>query len=147
MIGPRDAVDNLLAELKAQLNLGDVVKLYNPGDEGTMLSMWVKRVEDGFILKGKDSLVTDVLVELGLENAKAALLPETVSQKPELTDHESLSTAEHFQYMMRVGKLLHFAAHRADTQHGLGVLSTALSAPTTGVRRAVGFCSTTAAPS
>ena len=58
-----------------------------------------------------------------------------MSQKAELTDHEVLDAAEHFQYRACVGKLLHLSAHRVDTQHGLGVLSTALSAPTKGDQR------------
>ena len=62
--GPQKPLEQLLVDLGEHLKLRDVVRLYEPGDEGTFLSMRVRKVECGFTIRGKDSLVDDILVDL-----------------------------------------------------------------------------------
>ena len=128
--GPRESVDELLAEMGNQLKLSDVVKLYNTGDEGTFLSMQIRKIEGGYTIKGKTSLIEDVLVELGLETAKPSLVPETKNEIRQKDDDELLSSAGHSTYRTCVGKLLQLSSHRPDIQHGVGALSRGMAAPT-----------------
>ena len=82
------------------------------------------------MLKGKTSLVEDVLCELGLHEANPTGVPQTKSESKQAGDDKPLGAVEHCTYRRCTGKLLQLAAHRADIQHGVGVLSQALSAPT-----------------
>ena len=128
--GPKPQLEQLLVDLGERLKLRDVVKLYEPGDEGTFLSMRVRRVDGGFTIKGKDSLLDDILVDLGLTNAKESIVPETKVETKQKDDEKKLDAKEHYIYRRCVGKLLQLAPHRADIQHGIGVLSRGMASPT-----------------
>jgi hypothetical protein len=128
--GPRDQVEELLEEMRQKLQLSDVVRLYEAGAEATFLSMNIRKIEGGWALKGKTSLIDDVLEDLGLQEAKASVIPQTKSDGKQKDDKEELSTEEHFLYRRCVGKMLQLAAHRPDIQYTVGVLSQAMSCPT-----------------
>ena len=128
--GPAQQLDQLMADLGEKLKLRDVVKLYRPGDEGTFLSMRVRRIEGGFTIKGKDSMVDDILQDLGLEDAKATIVPETKVETKSKDDEQKLEASDQLKYRRCVGKLLQLAPHRADIQHGIGVLSRGMANPT-----------------
>ena len=97
--GPEQQLEKLLADLGEKLKLRDVVRLYKPGDEGTFLSMLVRRVQGGFTIQGKESLIDDVLVDLGLEHAAPTLLPETKQETKQHGDAELLSMEEQLKKM------------------------------------------------
>jgi hypothetical protein len=92
--------------------------------------MRVRRVVDGFTIRGKDTLIDDVLVELGLTTAKPSVVPESKVETKQKDDEEKLNSKEHAEYRRCVGKMLHLAPHRVDLQHGIGVLSRGMSSPT-----------------
>ena len=58
---PREEIDKLVDEMEQKLQLSDVVRLYEDGDEGTFLSMGIRQIPGGYALKGRTSLVEDVL--------------------------------------------------------------------------------------
>jgi len=128
--GPKPQVEVLLGELKERLNLGDMVRLYEDGDEGTLLSMNVRKIPNGYAVQPKDSLVTDVLVELGLQDAKPSLLPASKEEKAQVGDEKKLFPSAATQYRTCVGKLIHYMHLRPDGQHTIGTLCQAMSAPT-----------------
>ncbi|CAK0901824.1 unnamed protein product, partial [Prorocentrum cordatum] len=125
--GPRDEVDKLLEVMGKRLKLSDVVKITKNGDQATFLSMQVEKVEDGYTIGGKTSLIDDVLKELGLESAKLAVLPETKNEVNMKHDEVKLDAAGPSRYRACVGKLLQLASHRPDIQRGVGVLSRGMS--------------------
>ena len=92
--------------------------------------MGIRKIPGGYALKGKTSLIEDVLCELGLQEANPTRVPQTSSENKQADDDKPLGAVEHRTYRRFVGKLLQLAAHRADAQHGVGVLSQALSTPT-----------------
>ena len=104
--GPRESVDKLLIEMGDKLNLSDAVKLYNEGDEATFLSLTVSEVKGGYVIGGNTSLNDDVLLELGLDNAKPSQLPETKNEIIQKDDGEYLKPEGHSKYRTCVGKLL-----------------------------------------
>ena len=129
--GPREEIDKLLDEMEQKLQLSEVVWLFEDGDEGTFLSLGIRKIPGRYALKGKTSLVEDVLCELALQEANPTGVPQTKSKNKQAGDDKPLGAVEHRMYRRCVGKLLRLAAHRADIQHWVGVLSQALSAPTT----------------
>ena len=128
--GPREEFKKLLDEMEQRLQLSDVVRLFEDGDEGTFLSLGIRKITGGYKLKGKTSLVEDVPCGLGSQEANPTGVPQTMSENKQAGDDKPLEAVEHRTYRGCVGKLLLLAAHRADVQHGVGVLSEALSAPT-----------------
>ena len=58
-------------------------------------------------------------------------MPQTKSENKQSGDDKPLGAEEHRTYRRCVGKLLQLAVRCADIQQGVGVLSQALSAPTT----------------
>jgi hypothetical protein len=128
--GPQGQVEELLEEMRQKLQLSDVVRLFEAGSEATFLSMNIRKIEGGYALKGKTSLIDDVLEELGLQDAKSSVIPQTKTDGKQANDAEELGTDEHFLYRRCVGKMLQLAAHRPDIQYTVGVLSQAVSAPT-----------------
>ena len=83
-----------------------------------------------YALKGKTSLIEDVLCELGLQEANPTSVPQTKSENKQSGDDNPLGAVEHRTHRRCVGMPLQLAAHRADVQHGDVVLRQALSEPT-----------------
>jgi len=128
--GPQEPVEELLKVMKDRPNLRDIIRLYREGDEGTLLSMNVRKIEGGYAVKGKDSLIVDAAEILHLEGANTVRTPENTNEKWGPEDDIPLGIGPHRDYRTCVGKLLHLAKHRSDIQHGVGVLSQKLSKPT-----------------
>ena len=95
---PEPPLEEFLADLAEKLKLRDVVRFYKQGDEGTFLSMRVRRVPEGFTIQGKESLIDDVLVDLGLTQAAHTLLPETKQESKPNNDAELLGVEDHAIY-------------------------------------------------
>lgn len=86
-------------------------------------------------MAGKTSLIDEVAEILGMENAKAAILPEATDDRPKEGEDVALSWQEHSTYRTAIGKLLHISYHRPDVQHALQSMSKVLSCPTQGDMR------------
>eukprot|EP00959_Pyramimonas_sp_CCMP1952_P265477 5551135-Pyramimonas_sp.AAC.1 len=78
--GPRDEVDNLPEVMRKRLKLSDVAKLTKKGSQASFVGTQVEKVEGGYAISGKTSLIDDMLKELGLDSAKPAALPETKNE-------------------------------------------------------------------
>ena len=57
----------------------------------------------GLLAQGKNILIDDVLIALGLENAKPSLVPEAKSETRQQDDEQKLNTQEHHLYRQCVG--------------------------------------------
>ena len=76
------------------------------GDEGTFLPMGIRKIPGGYPLKGKTSLVKDVLCKLGLQEANPTGVPQTKSENKQAGDDKPLGAVEHRTYRRCVGRLL-----------------------------------------
>ena len=118
MTRPEVQVESLLADLKAKLDLGDVQRVYMTGDSAVLLSMEITKTDRGYSVRGKDSVVDDVLHLLGLTEAKVSVLPEATDERELQDDLLPLDVSEHSTYRTCVRKILHLAHQRADKQSG-----------------------------
>eukprot|EP00959_Pyramimonas_sp_CCMP1952_P223697 4677451-Pyramimonas_sp.AAC.1 len=113
----------MLEVVGERLKLPDVVKLTKNGDQAMFLSMHAEKVEGGYTISGKTSLIDDILKELGLETAKRSVLPVTKNEVHMKGGAVELDTVGHSRYRTCVGKLLQLASRRPGSQRGVGVLS------------------------
>ena len=60
---------------------------------GTFFSMGIRKIPGGYALKGKTSLIHDVLCELGLQEAKPPVVPQTTSEAKQVGDERQLGAA------------------------------------------------------
>ena len=51
------------------------------GDEGRLLAMILRMVENGHSLQGHPLLIHETATTLGIENAKFSLIPEPINDK------------------------------------------------------------------
>ena len=72
----------------------DAVRLYKTGDEGRLLAMNVRKLDNGYSLQGKPFLIHGIATALGMKNAKTSLIPETINEKAQDGDDESLTPSE-----------------------------------------------------
>ena len=84
--GPESNVERFLAQAKDKLNMQDAVRLYKTGDEGRLLAMNLRKLENGCALQYKPFLIHEIATALELENTKTSLIPESISQKPQDDD-------------------------------------------------------------
>ena len=63
--------------------------------ERTFLSMGIRKIPGGYALKGKTSLVEDVLCELSLQEANPTGVPQTKSENKQAGDDKPLGAVEH----------------------------------------------------
>ena len=114
----------------------DAVRLYKIGDEGRLLAMRLRKLENGYSLQGKPFLIHGIATALGMENATTSLLPESVSEKPQDDYDEPLKTSDARTFKTCVGKAMYLSHHRPDIQHSMNTLSRSLTNPTmTAMRR------------
>jgi len=96
--GPQEPVEELLKVMKDRPNLRDIIRLYREGDEGTLLSMNVRKIEGGYAVKGKDSLIVDAAEILHLEGANTVRTPENTNEKWGPEDDIPLGIGPHRDY-------------------------------------------------
>ena len=128
--GPKEQVNSFLAEAKEKLNMQDVVRLFEDGDEGRLLALNLRKVEGGFALQGNPLLITDMAELLSMENAKTSEVPETSNAKKQPDDDEELDITGAAIYRTCVGKALYLSHQRPDIQHTVNKLSKEMRAPT-----------------
>ena len=93
--GPEPNVERFLAQVRDKLNnMQDAVRLHKAGDEGTLLAMNLRKLENGFSLRGKPFLIHGIATALGMENAKASFIPETINERKHRT-----ATVNHSHHM------------------------------------------------
>ena len=63
----------------------DAVRLYETGDEGRLLAMNIRKLENGYWLQGKLVLIHGSATALGMANAKASRIPEIINDKAQET--------------------------------------------------------------
>ena len=114
----------------------DAVRLYKTGDEGRLLAMNLRKLENGYELQDKPFLFHDVAAELEMENAKTSLIPESISQKPQDDDDQPHTPGDARICKTCVGKAMYLSHHRPDIQHSVNTLSRSMKHPTmTAMRR------------
>ena len=92
--GPEPNVERFLEQARGKLNMQDAVRLYKTGDEGRLLAMNLRKLNNGYSLQGKPLLIHRIATTLGMENAKTSLIPETINEKAQDGDEESLTPSE-----------------------------------------------------
>ena len=92
--GPESNVERFLELAKDKLNMQDEVRLYKTGDEGRLLAMNLRKLENGYSFQGKPFLIHGVATSLGVENAKTSLIPEAISEKPHDDDDQPLTPSD-----------------------------------------------------
>ncbi|CAK0797452.1 unnamed protein product [Prorocentrum cordatum] len=96
--GPSGDVDKLLDAMGERLKSLDAVELTKNGDQATFLNMQVGKVEGGYTISGKTSLIDDILKELGLDTAKPSVLFETKNEMRMKNDELKVDTVGHSRY-------------------------------------------------
>ena len=97
-------VERFLAQARDKLNMQDAVRLYQAGDEGRLLAMNFRKLEHGYSLQGKPLLIHGLATALGKESAKASFIPETINEKAQDDDDESLTPKKARTFKTCVGK-------------------------------------------
>ena len=92
--GPEPNVERFLEQARDKLNMQDAVRLYKTGDEGRLLAMNLRKLDNGYSLQGKPLLIHRIATALGMENAKTSPIPETINEKAQDGDEESLTPSE-----------------------------------------------------
>ena len=130
--GPEPNVERFLEQARDKLNMQDGVRLYKTGDEGRLLAMNLRKLDNGYSLQGKPLLIHRIATALGMENAKTSPIPETINEKAQDGDEESLtpSEARNFRTWTCVGKAMYLSHHRPDIQHSVNTLSRSMRNPT-----------------
>ena len=108
----------------------DAVRMYKTVDEGRLLAMNLRKVDNGHSLQGKPLLIHRISTALGMENAKTSPIPETINEKAQDGDEESLTPSEARNFRTCVGKAMYLGHHRPDIQHSVNTLSRSMRNPT-----------------
>ena len=69
-----------LAQARDKLNIQNAVRLHKTGDEGRLLVMNLRKVENGYSLQGRPLLIDGSATTLGMEHAKFSLIPEPINK-------------------------------------------------------------------
>ena len=112
--GPEPNVERFLEQARGKLNMQDAVRLYKTGDEGRLLAMNLRKLDNGYSLQGKPLLIHRIATTLGMENAKTSPIPETINEKAQDCDEESLTPSEARNFRTCVGKAMYLSHHRPD---------------------------------
>ena len=128
--GPEPNVERFLEQARDKLNMQDAVRLYKTGDEGRLLVMNLRKLDNGYSLQGKPLLIHRIATTLGMENAKTSPIPETINEKAQDGDEESLTPSEARNFRTCVGKAMYLSHHRPDIQHSVNTLSRSMRNPT-----------------
>ena len=128
--GPEPNVERFLEQARGKLNMQDAVRLYKTGDEGRLLAMNLRKLDNGYSLQGKPLLIHRIATTLGMENAKTSPIPETINEKAQDGDEESLTPSEARNFRTCVGKAMYLSHHRPDIQHSVNTLSRSMRNPT-----------------
>ena len=128
--GPEPNVDRFLTQARDKLNMQDSVRLYKTGDEGRLLAMNLRTLENGNALQGKPFLIHTTATALGMDNAKTSLIPESISEKPQDDDNDPLTPIDARIFKTCVGKAMYVSHLRPDIQHSVNTLSRSLRSPT-----------------
>ena len=71
-----------------------------------------------------------IAIVLGMDNTKASLIPETINEKAQDCDDESLTPNEARTFKTCVGEAMYLSHHRRDIQHSVNTLSRSMRNPT-----------------
>ena len=128
--GPEPNVERFLEQARGKLNMQDAVRLCKTGDEGRLLAMNLRKLDNGYSLQGKPLLIHRIATALGMENAKTSPIPETINEKAQDGDEESLTPSEARNFRTCVGKAMYLSHHRPDIQDSVNTLSRSMRTPT-----------------
>ena len=92
--------------------------------------MNLRKLDNGYWLQGKPLLIHRIATALGMENAKTSPIPETINEKAQDGDEESLTPSEARNFRTCVGKAMYLSHHRPDIQHSVNTLSRSMRNPT-----------------
>ena len=122
MRGPEPNVECFLEQAGDKLGMQDAVRLYKTGDEGRLLAMNIRKLENGYSLQSNPLLIQGIARALGMENAKASFIPETINDKAQDGDEESPTTDAARIFETCAGKAMCISRHLPDVQHSVNTL-------------------------
>ena len=117
--GPETNVERFLVQTQGNLNLQDAVRLHKTSDEGRLLAMNLRKLENGYALKDKPFLIHEIATALEMENAKTSLFPESISQKTQDNDDQPPTPSIARIFKTCAGKAMYISHHRPDIQHSV----------------------------
>ena len=82
-------------------------------------------------MQGTLLLIHGIATAFGMEKATASLIPESINEKAQDGDDESLTPDEARIFKTCVGKAMYISHHRPDIQHSVNTLSRSMRNPTT----------------
>ena len=82
--GPEPNVERFLEQARGKLNMQDAVRLYKTGDEGRLLAMNLRKLDNGYSLQGKPLLIHRIATTLGWRTPK-----QVPYQKPSTRRHKT----------------------------------------------------------
>ena len=100
----------------------DAVRLHKTGDEGRLLVMNLRKLENGYALQGEPFLIHGIATALGMDNAKTCLIPESISEKPQDDDDHPLTPSDARTFKTCMGQTMYLSHHRPDIQHSVYTL-------------------------
>ena len=121
--GYESNVERFLAQAKDKLNMQDAVRLYKKGDEGRLLAVNLRKLENGYALQDKPFLIHENATAFDMENTKSSPIPESISHKPQDDDDQPLTPSDARTFKTCVGKAMYLSHHRPDIQHSVDTLS------------------------
>ena len=89
---PESNVERFLEQAQDKLNIQDAGRLYKTGDEGRLLAMNLRKLDNGYSLQGEPLHIHGIATALGMENATTSLIPETSTRRPRRITHSKRST-------------------------------------------------------
>ena len=128
--GPEPNVEHFLAQAKDKLNMQDVVRLYETGEEGRLLAINLRKLENRYALQDKPFLIHEIATALEMENTKTSLIPESISQNPQDDDEQPPIPSDTRIFKTRVDKPMYFSHDRPDIQHSVDTFSRSTRSPT-----------------
>ena len=127
--GQEANVERVLSQARDKLNMHGAVRLHKTGDEGILLAMNIRNLENGYSLQGKPLLIQ-------WQTPQQAPFQKTISEKAQDGDDESPTPSEARNFRTCVGNAMYLSHHRPDIQHSVNTLSRSMRNPTiTAIRR------------
>ena len=77
--GPYEKLEEQIDMMQGDMKMGEVVRLYEFGDKGTLIGLDLEKIEGGFAVSRGAHYVRDMQDVLGLRECKTAATPEVKS--------------------------------------------------------------------
>jgi len=128
VIGAKQAVQSLLADLKETLQVSGVEILERVGQRIQFLGRTITRTSTGYSVGAAAALIAEIIEEEGLQGAKSTTKPGAKHEEDE--DTAELADAwQHAHFRSQTGRLLFAVVDRPDMQHSVLRLTRKVAKP------------------